>query len=54
MIFRNSKNEHGFFDLCMDLRCIESISLNLEKVYWIVSMWIIYKDFFSIFFKWHG
>ena len=22
--------------------------LNLEKVYWIVSMWIIYKDFFQV------
>ena len=23
--------------------------LNLEKVYWIVSMWIIYRDFFNFF-----
>ena len=22
--------------------------LNLEKVYWIVSMWIIYRDFFQV------
>ena len=23
--------------------------LNLERVYWIVSMWIIYRDFFNFF-----
>ena len=26
VIFRNSENEHDFFDLCMDLRCIEPIN----------------------------
>ena len=25
--------------------------LNLEKVYWIVSMWIIYRVFFQFFFQ---
>ena len=48
MIFRNSENEHDFFDLFIDLRYIEPMTSIGAKFLWL-GLWISYRDIFQLF-----
>ena len=47
--FRNSENEHDFFDLFNDLRYIEPMTWIWAKLLWLGWMWIIYRNNFNHF-----